>query len=51
MDYNLLVITLFWEAFISICLLLWANFNVLCVSSLLLDAGVTVQMSCKSGRT
>lgn len=38
-------LTLFWEALISTCLLRWANFNVLCVSSLLLEAGVTVQIS------
>ena len=41
-----LIITLFWEAFNSTCLLLWANLNVLCVYSVLLEAGVTVQISC-----
>lgn len=37
--------TLLAEALISTCLLLCANFRVLCVSSELLDAGVTVQIS------
>lgn len=38
--------TLFWAAWISICFARWANFSVLCVSSELLEEGVTVQMSC-----
>lgn len=39
------LITLFCDAFVSTCLLRYANFKVLCVSSVLLEAGVTVQMS------
>ena len=39
--------TLFCDAWISICFARWTNFKVLCVSSALLDDGVTVHMSCK----
>ena len=39
--------TLFCAAWISICFARWANFNVLCVSSELLEEGVTVHMSWK----
>ena len=39
--------TLFCDAWISMRFARWANFSVLWVSSELLDAGVTVQISCK----
>lgn len=44
-------VTLFWEAFISTCLLLCANFKVLWVSSLWPEAGVTLQISYKIVKT